>query len=512
MKRSLLAWILITAVLGGILLRGLDLMAPLENGHRGSCLAFFSLMAKNHQRYGMTATGGVAVLNPEKVEKEHFQYYAHHPPGAILLATAGAMLGANVPPALRLVFLPLALGIVVLTYRLARGLGSLGAVAAASIAALLPLGVYYGAFVNFEVPTLFFTMLTLHLHLRYLRRGRGADRARSRLAFAAAVACDWIALGLPLLLLLPWPEHRGDGRRAAGVSPRRAAAVLMAIGVLVVAAVKLQAFVQASRYGEANSGGLGYYLQVTPFAEGFRWSDWLFGSRPATGIFPFLRALVGIPVLALAACGLCLALRNSVRGRPRPADRAALTLLAIGAANVLILANWSWQHDYYLLYLLPALALLAALPFAALDDRQVPDRRRGLTRIGALALCLLLGWLALRSVTEVDQRRNYELAGLGESVRAETAPGSLVLMPHHYTLQVVVTADRHVDGAGSLAALELAIQRARTFGMGGRPIVYLAARGEEAKLEPALLAELDRRSRRSDRGPFTAWDVGVVEP
>jgi 4-amino-4-deoxy-L-arabinose transferase-like glycosyltransferase len=155
--------------------------------------------------------------NLARSDDAYFAYYTHHPQGCVLLATLGASLGGT-RSGLRLIFLPFAIGIVLLVYRLARQRGRPAAAVAASLAALTPLGVYYGAFVNFEVPTLFFTLLALHLFLNYRRRGRRKDAVRAALSLGVAVFCEWIALGLPFCRLVLLPFLRDGATRVRRVA------------------------------------------------------------------------------------------------------------------------------------------------------------------------------------------------------------------------------------------------------------------------------------------------------
>ncbi len=496
---------LLIALLAGTFLRAQDLLEPWEDGHRGSCAALFGLMARNHLRYGLETTGGVGLLNYDRSDAEHFKYYTHHPQGTILLATLGASLGGT-QSGLRLIFLPFAIGIVLLTYRIGRSRGRAFGAVAGSLAALTPLGVYYGAFVNFEVPTLFFLLLALHSFLRHHRRRRRKDAVRAILATAAAVYCDWIALGLPfcLAVLLPFlrrgsPARRRPSRKLLG------GLFLAAIGAAGLAIVQMR--LQTSRYGIAEDANPGYFISVTPLAKGFDWGVW------SAAMTDHLRQLVGWPLVIVAAAGVLVLLARGIRRRFDTVDVAAATTLTIGLANVVILANHAAGHDFYLLYLLPALCLLAAsvLPVGA---RRGEGRAAGptpLARAATAAVIALCVVQVFHSARILEERRGNSLAELGAKIRTATAPGTIVFFAvDYFTLQVPVAADRHVDFAPDASSLERRKDRARKLGLAGRPAVLLIPRARSEPVDPAYIRYLDQVGTRRTEGPFVIYDLGEL--
>ncbi|MBI4882260.1 MAG: glycosyltransferase family 39 protein [Planctomycetes bacterium] len=506
MGRKLAVWLFIVAVLCGSFLRCQDLLEPYEDGHRGSCAAFFAIMARNHLRHGLATTGGVAVLNPDWAGKEHFAYYLHHPPGAILLATIGAGLGGTNPSGLRLAFVPFAIGVIFLVHRLARRRGLATAAAAGAIAALTPIGVYYGPFVNFEVPTLFFVLLTLHFFLRYQHDGERKDLWRSLLAQAAAVFCDWIALGLPFCLAACAAFRRRRAPAGGGrAGPLIHALALLAAAVLVVLAVQAQVMIQLSRFSaQAPDASLAYYRAVTPLAPDFDWAD--FGRNMAE----YGATLFGWPLLALAFAGLALALPRLARRRLDDASLAGLVMLAFGLGNVVILGNHARGHDYYQLYLLPAFAILAASVFRfRVTARPARGAAYGLQ---TCALIVLLGWQVFHSVQVLSERRSFKLSEFGEMIKEHTEMGSLVVLPHYFTLQVSATAERYVVWARDRAQLDAELKRARAFGKVGKRVLFLNTAEEGAAVSTDLAEHLREHGARSERGPFVIYDLGNLEP
>ncbi len=510
MKQKQAIWLLLIAVLLGAFLRGLDILASYENGLRGACCALFSMMANNNLKYGLLVTGGVGVLNPVWSPPEYFNYYLHHPPGTILIATLGAALGGTNPASLRLIFFPFSIGVILLTYRLARTRDARVAAAVGGIIALMPLTAYYGAFVNFEIPTLFFMLLAIFLFQRYLRRGRRKDRSRFLLAQACAVGCDWIALGLPfaLMLLAPLVRRRKSTPQEAPTRKQYVLATLMAIGAsaVVFLVVRLWYKFQLSRYGVDPDAGAadGYYLQATPFADEF--DKWNYLTR----IFQFSRELITIPVLVLAAIGLLISLVRAAKRELAQLDHAMLATALVGIANLVILGNHASKHDYYLLYAAPACALACGVAlrwiFSDFADPERVDLGTRLTSFGVVALIVVL---AFRSVNVLDARRSDKLSRLGNEIADHTDEKAVVMLPAFYTLQVAVRAGRFVGGpVTNYEQLVFASQLAMKFGMGGRPLVLLLGEDEESRLVPDFRSWLEKNAKRSISGPFVQYALG----
>lgn len=503
MNRRLATWFFIVALLVGSFLRGQDLLESYENGHRGACAAFFSLMARNHLRYGLTTTGGVAVINLDRVDIEHLTYYLHHPPGAIYLATLGALVGGTNPAGLRLAFLPLSIGIVLLIYRLTRRRGRATAAAAGALAATAPLAVYYGAFVNFEIPTLFFLLLSLHLLLRYRRRGRRKDLVRSAVVYAAAVFCDWIALGLPFCLMILLPLQSDSCRKPVRQTLGQTGLLLL-IGVFVFLVVQAQYAIQLSRYGSAPDASGSYYRAVTPLAKGFDLSLYL------DRISGYAVTLIGPALLILAGLGLVMLLIRSLRMRLDDVAVVACTFLTIGAANELILAQNALGHDYYLLYLLPAVSILAATAFC-FQDRNKSGTLRAKLSIGLLIG--VLGWQTFESVEVLSARRGFDLAVLGDKIANESQGGTVILVAgkaNSKPIQVAAAAARFVLFVHDRPGLEESRRIAEYFGMVRSNMQFLIERGKEQVITEQLHEHLEQVGERRETEQFIIYELGPV--
>jgi 4-amino-4-deoxy-L-arabinose transferase-like glycosyltransferase len=509
--RALGPWLVVVALLLGLHGRMAGFNRPFEDGDRGARAALFAIVAENYLENGLLATGAVPILNPQRVEPEHFRYYMNHPPGAGILTWVGANLGGSNPQMLRFTFLPFSLGVVLLVYRLARGRHPIARAAAGVVAALTPLAVYYGAFVNFEVPTIFFVLLTLHLFLRYLRRGRQKDRTRALITMAVAVGFDWIALLLPVALMLVLPLRRSRGAPAAVPhgAPLRQATLLLCVGVTVAALVRILYAVQLHRYGVPSdpeaTNVVPDVLDMTFFAHGFAAGEFL--ARTADRLV----LLMGWPLLVAAALGICIALGAAVRRRLRSDDVAALTLLVLGLANVVLLAVYANDHEYFLLYLIPPAALATArvvglVCSASATARAAPARLAA----GALLVVLLGAHLFIESRRLLETRLTYEASALGYILR-RVIPGdhTIVFLPGAQGfLQVVASTDMYVDYARSPAEIETKKDLARQYGMSDRPVVMVIAGANQPS--PQFLEHLEANYRKLRIGSFDAYDLGSL--
>ena len=499
MKKKFAPWLLVIAVLVGSFLRGQDLLQPYEDGVRGVHAAFFALMAKNHLRYGLATTGGVGIINPDRVGPRYFNYFLDHPPGAVWLATAGALLGGTNPAGLRLAFLPLSIGIVLLVYRLAKRRGKVLAATAGALAATLPIGIYYGTHVHFEVPTLFLILLTTHQYLRYRRRGRRKHLVRSLVAFAAAVGFDWIALALPVCLLVLEPLRERSPGESRRVNAWLHGLGLLGIGLLVLVVVQVVYQLQLGRYGVASSsqgtypeGLVALFQNFQPdrflstlchlSADSFGWLTWL--------------ALLGLPI----------AIAGAVRRRLDEVSLTGLTFLLLGLINLAIMYTQAREFDYYhVLQLLPAVCILGALalhwPFQFGPQAVMEKLLPGL-------LILLLIWQTSLSVQLLSSRRSFGLSELGQRLASCTEPGTVILVGQERNtmdIQVAVSADRHVEFVHDVSGLTGARRKAEYLGMvAAEEFLYLDG-GDTSLITPDLAHLLERLEPAMKRAGFSVY-------
>lgn len=500
MRKNFAAWLFVIAILVGSVLRGQDLLQPYEDGVRGSTASFFSLMAKNHLRYGLFTTGGVGVVNPDRVGARHFLYHTEHPPGAVLLATAGARLGGTNPAGLRLLFLPFSIGVIFLVYRLTKPGGKRLAAAAGALAATLPAGVYYGTFVHFEIPTLFFLLLTLHLFLRFRRRGRRKHLLQSLICFAAAVAFDWIALALPVLLLLLLPMSRRPRTSPKWLGPMTHAIYLVLVGLMVMGLVQLQYQLQLGRYG-TEPGGHGVYASgILNLYHGMDWSRFRFL------LSSYAQVSLGWIVFALSLVGLLFGLLRASRRRLDDVQLAGLALLGLGLIHMLIMTESARDFDtFHLIYITPAFCIFAAM---ALFPPGLADKLPA--KLLSAVLILLLAWQTTQAVSLLAERRSFELSELGTRLAKSTRPGTVIIVGRERnvtTLQVAVSADRYVVFVHDVEGLNEARRRARFLGMVNCRSYFLVDQNGTESITPELAQLLERQGASRSENGFVVYTL-----
>jgi 4-amino-4-deoxy-L-arabinose transferase-like glycosyltransferase len=398
--------------------RGLD--APFERGFLGHNAARYALAGRNYVRHGSgdvlfapDLTPGSARAPAEK------NLYLHHPPGAPwLVGVSFAAFGidersARLPFLLAAWLLPFA--VLLLGRRL---LDPLGAVAAAAIAALVPMSCWYGAHVDPQgAPVLLSVTLSAFCYARYLST-RDARWIGWTLAVAAlGVLFDWSA-GYPLgwIAAIEWWRRRPrDGRLVALPA---AGLLLLAIHVAWITALRhdVRAMVlDGARYRSAGGlAGLGAAELGAAAAQAASW-------------FVSMHTL---PVLALAALAAVPAVRR-LAGATRELSRVALMLLAVAVTHVALFPQGALVHDYWTYLFVPPLALLAATAIRGIGNA-LAGRAGNLA--GNAAVALLLGVVAVASWTSLariaarhptDSAAGFRaLAGL---LAAATSPEDRVL-------------------------------------------------------------------------------------
>jgi len=429
-----------------------DISAPFDNGLRGNCGAAYALMAENHLHYGAAATGLVPVLNTRDVDREHFVYYEHHPPGIVALTAAVfAITGSTDEAAARL--LPVLFSLVTLITLfvwISRVSGTFTAFCAAALAASVPLSAYYGAFLNFETFVIPLVLISLCLYTKWVEQGGRSLMGWSLVLMAAGVLMDWTALIACVLIVLdnfvfgkkasvPMHHDRQSEPETKQERKRWAPLLYLVVGVLVFAAVKGWFAVQHARFGSPSEEGanmIRYYLDATFFNRAFSFPVF------AQKLFGHFTELVTWPVLTAAAAGIVVALYGLIRTRPVSTEtRSVLILLAWGTCNIVFFAMHAARHEYWILLLYPAICWCAALTgeklTRLLHGNSVPSFK------GKAAAAVLFAGMAVfgafRTFSIMDERRgNSELYQRGLAYKALASKNNpVVFTPSGEPIQVI---------------------------------------------------------------------------
>ncbi len=319
-------------------------------GHQGFNNSLRSIIGRNYVRHGVVELGGKPIKNigPVRSEKEHVVHWHHPPLIHMLVGLSFAVFGESEASA-RAVPIFFSLISMLLLWRLARRrLGPAGGLWAAAIFALLPLEVEYGKMANYEAPVIALMLgaLLAVVKLREADREGPEDLGRG----ARAVAIGWLFFYTAAAAFTDWPAF-----------------ILAAFVGLVLILERPRRWGLFFAYGAFCAVWL---FLLWKWMNHFADNDGLYGlarwragggsAKVATAAWldrTWARLLdyVGAPVLAAAAAGV---VAYGVRFRRLP---VVAGVFGLGGLLYLYLFKYgSWVHVFFLSYLLPAFAVLAA--------------------------------------------------------------------------------------------------------------------------------------------------------
>ncbi len=374
-------------------------------GHQGFNNGLRSIIGRNYVRHGVVELRGKPIKNvgPVSDAKEHVVHWHHPPLVHMLVGLSFAVLGES-EGAARAVPILFSLLSALLLWRLARRrLGPAGGLLAAGIFVLLPLEVEYGKMANYE-PLVIALMLGAVLAAVRIREA-GEDRSWPAVAAlfgctAAAAFTDW-----PAFILAAF-----TGLYLIAERPRRWLLFVVYGAFCAVELFLLWKWMNLyaehdGLYGLARwrAGGGTAKVALGPWLERLR-----------ARLFDY----VGLPVLFAAAVG---AVAYAARFRRLP---LVAGVFGVGGLMYLYLFKYgSWVHVFFLHYLLPAFAVLAAAGLVlawraglASEPRAKAWMARGIARLSAR-------WRPADALA--DKLRGGRLAGLW--ARPVLSVGVLVL-------------------------------------------------------------------------------------
>lgn len=464
-------------------------------------------IAKNHLRYGLAATRGDQIRNLEPAPPEEWIHYNNHP-GTLDLLTAGvfAVLGSDAPWAHRLLPLLATLATVALLWVLAARTG-LDPGVCAGLWLLAPLTLTHGLDLSYE-PLCIAVMVALLL-------GWQAGRRWSLLPFLVLGGL----VDYPVLYLAPFFGLCALGERRHAAWPYVAAlagSALLSFGIHL-------AHVAWAMGGLETSAGVSWWDHVL-LSLGDR--------APLPGLLAWLwsqlvslHASFGVPLLALGALGLVLLLQARPRRRAAdpeaqagsatgPGFPGALPILAFGFAGVLHVALFRAHavvHDFWLAYLGPSVAGLAAVGVARLP--------RG-AGIGALVVAAGLGlWQGNKVWAE---REAIPVRAVAADLEGQFGPETVLHMLNGLTPGPPGWALGEERGALVLDAADLVYQPFATYldRLGslaalGRPqrlvVLEAALRPTDLSfLEEHLLPFAEARTFDGRAGRWRVYDLGPL--
>lgn len=369
--------------------RGRDLGSTFDREFGGYQGAFFAIAAVNYERLGVDAFSGYPVLNIDlpggsveaaRERTGEWIVYHNHPPTVPLIAWAAARaMGPEdwgeswrenrspdgLEPALRLPFLLLhLLGLLAFWWLARTAFGSQTALIALALMSVLPVSAYYATLINYENPSLPFTLLAVACYGRYVRSGRLRELGALALAFAAGCSVTFApAFFLPWLCLRSLLHRRWRETLLVGVAGGTACLMpILAHDAWAKSALDAIGRAPISITERAR-------VLLGPLLEGeiplWRW-----------GALQLEHAVVACGWAVVAAAGIGFLLGAS-RALSRPLDQRlrrlesprsatpdvdlALPLLAGGALYLFAFYRHTAEEQWpFLLYLAPGVVLLAA--------------------------------------------------------------------------------------------------------------------------------------------------------
>lgn len=358
----LLAWALLTIQLGAPWFGYHD-----ENG------AWVSSAVQNYHLYGAWNLRLLPTLNPGPAGPENYEIYVHQPPLVVWLAAlASVPFGLN-EASMRFVPASLTLVSVAAFYVLTRRLyGPRRAGVSAALYAFNPMMAYFGQMPNHEAMALATGMSYAAMLVNWLRRP--SKQRFLALAVLAGIA-SWITWTAILYVALLTSVAVVLGKRLH----RRSALILGVITLLSLAALLV---FYASQYPDAIKSLLESFLYRSssqssgPGSAAFSWGE--YARRVVLGTI----ILVSPGLFVLGLVGVVPVVRRT----SRLSAGILIALAGVGLSYMLVFRNASFIHSYLAIYLVPPLAMGAAVVLSrAGRNRFVRPVLHGLLLASAIA-------------------------------------------------------------------------------------------------------------------------------
>ena len=464
---------LVVLALAAAVVAGLhELGDPWDGSLRGTIVSTDThRFVQNHLELGLGKTrgGGVTFVDP-LIGAPYF--YGNHPATTPMLLLPFAALFGDSEDTLRVAATLLWLPGLLALWRLARRwLAPPAPGAATLLLATLPVNVVWGPCPHLELVVLPALLLAALAFVRQLERPTSARAAVLCLAVVFCGLTDWPGLFVaPLLVILA----------AACPEPRRA--LLLALRVSPLLLVSLALIHAHTAWFHRRLVGPEYWLGLFGGTQGFAVDLQTFAGTHAGYVLDGL----GLPALALLAAGAVVAWRDGAPGRRGLA--AAAALMTPGLLNVLLFKHHAVIHPFWGLFGTAGVALLAAVPCAALG---APQATRGRRRLGgaALALVLLAAVAGLRAGFDtMASWRRSDFRDLGLLLDARYERGDVVAASFDPAPADIYVRATLLGPVGSAEALEALASRYAPPAFTGRLAVVLPERDLDGPLGRRLQA------------------------
>jgi 4-amino-4-deoxy-L-arabinose transferase-like glycosyltransferase len=408
-----------------VVLRAWDFAALWPDDYRGWGAAFYSNVARNHITFGFAETKGAMVptLNPRNPSE--FDFYVDHPPMlGWLLAGSFTVFGYSDWSA-RLVPLLFSLAVLPVLYAVVRKHYNTGiAVGFLALMAVLPMAVQYGTFVDVQGPIVFFfCMLMLLAYQRFTERPAWSNIGGLLGAFLLGALTDWPAYYLVAILFVHYLLSVRQKDLRILLLP--AAAVLAGLAFILY-----QNYVLSGRL----SLNVHYMLNAFLFRAGTEMETSIgqasghltTGGWFNTVVFKFWPKLFTIPCLVMAGLWLLAVMAKAAARRFSGADQLFLIFLVFGGIHIAIFRQGAAVHEFWSYYLLPAVALGAALAIASIA-RLIRKKSHAAVVVFLVIVVCAFGTVCLAKNAILRKNTATQYSKMGVILTSLTTPGYLIL-------------------------------------------------------------------------------------
>lgn len=334
---------------------------------------------RNYEIYGVDQIGLMVVRDSDPVENPaDLYYYSHHPPlVAWIPAIVTQFTGFNELGVRYAFACATLLGIVALYVITRRLYNERIAWWAAAFYGLVPMVSYMGRVPGHDPLGLLAALLFTAVIINWLRQ---PNRAR----FLALLFLAWMAVwtAWPAVFIVAWV-----GLAAFLLGNRQQRIGVIGIGVLCVVALVVLLGSYQLQWDQSIDSLMEAFIWRTSEVSGVRESDPLTVSAYLGKLFIDIFVLITPGVLVMSILGLFTLRRRS--------SRTALVIVGAlflsGVSYLLVFRNASYIHDYYKVFLLPAMAIVAAMAWIHLRMRKPPHRVLRPVMDGMLLTTILMG-------------------------------------------------------------------------------------------------------------------------
>lgn len=473
-----------------------------EGGHIGHNGATYSMIARNHLRYGLIKTRFLSTIKDPLVP-DGLRYNVHHPPLLGLMTAASFRILGESEFSARLLPIIFSLGNICLLYLLVVPLwGNAVAVIGTFFAAFMTMDAFYGPHVEvFGSAVLFFILASYLSYREWTRTAQSRYCVTSLLSYVLAMGTEWTGYYVIILVLV---EELFREKSLKG------APSMLRIYLVIGGAVFFVYLVAVRVVTGSFLGGTWFESLLFRLNLGARALDYPFTMpQYVRGICYNLVIYFGWPVLALSVLGLVtMYAGDHGEGAGRRARWiVAANLLILGMTHLVIFRNAVYIHDYTLFNLTPGLSLLAAVGLVRAKDYIA--RYSYFLGYGVLSVLLIAHAAAsighfYRQHQTLDFVRGYSLGAL---VCSLTSPRDLVFCAFDYRPEYKYYADRGmVFNATSWDKFE----RMRTQTGGATIAMYVVDDSSLECVDRKLLEHVATRSRSLRTGDLTIFSIGAV--